>query len=49
MAEALKLEFLDPIPQVFLGLALAAWLATFFGLLRRLVSGFRPARGATGL
>ena len=36
MAEALKLEFLDPIPQIFLGLALAAWLATFLGLLRGL-------------
>jgi tellurite resistance protein TehA-like permease len=33
MAEALKLEFLEPIPQIFLGLALAAWLATFLGLL----------------
>jgi hypothetical protein len=33
MAEALKLEFLEPLPQIFLGLALAAWLATFLGLL----------------
>lgn len=44
MAEALKLEFLDPIPRVFLALALAAWLATFLGLLRRLVRGFGAAR-----
>ncbi|MBS1879558.1 MAG: tellurite resistance/C4-dicarboxylate transporter family protein [Actinobacteria bacterium] len=36
MAEALSLEFLEPLPQVFLGLALAAWAATFVGLLRRL-------------
>jgi tellurite resistance protein TehA-like permease len=41
MGEALKLEFLDPIPRVFLVLALAAWLATFFGLLRS------PRRGPT--
>ncbi|HEX8753868.1 MAG TPA: tellurite resistance/C4-dicarboxylate transporter family protein [Solirubrobacterales bacterium] len=36
MAEALKLDFLDAIPKVFLGLALAAWLATFLGMLRHL-------------
>ena len=45
MAEALKLEFLDPIPQVFLGLALAAWLATFLGLLRTLGRGLAARRG----
>ena len=43
MIEAMDLDFLDPLPQVFLGLALAAWLATFVGLLRRLRSGL--ARG----
>ncbi len=48
MAEALKLEFLDPLPQVFLGLALAAWLATFVGLLRRLRRTL-SARGAARL
>ncbi len=48
MAEALKLEFLDPIPQVFLWLALAAWLATFAGLLRRL-RGVLTRRGAAGV
>ena len=36
MAEALKLEFLDTIPKLFLGLGLVAWAATFAGLLRRL-------------
>jgi tellurite resistance protein TehA-like permease len=44
MAEALKLEFLDAIPKVFLGLALAAWLATFVGLLRHLARGLLPKR-----
>jgi tellurite resistance protein TehA-like permease len=34
MAESLKLDFLDPIPEVFLGLALLAWSATFVGLMR---------------
>ncbi|HWB69448.1 MAG TPA: tellurite resistance/C4-dicarboxylate transporter family protein [Solirubrobacterales bacterium] len=50
MAESLNLEFLDFIPKVFLGLALAAWLATFAGLLRRLsrdlpAVGKRPVDG----
>ncbi len=36
MADALNLEFLDGIPQVFLGLALFAWLAVFIGMLRSL-------------
>lgn len=34
MAGALRLEFLNPIPWVFLCLALLAWLATFAGLAR---------------
>jgi tellurite resistance protein TehA-like permease len=44
MAEALKPEFLEPLPQVFLGLALAAWLTTFVGLLRRLGGGLAARR-----
>jgi tellurite resistance protein TehA-like permease len=36
MAKTMKLEFLDAIPWAFLGLALAAWLATFVGLMRHL-------------
>jgi tellurite resistance protein TehA-like permease len=36
MAEAMDLGFLDIVPKVFLGLALAAWLATFIGLVRSL-------------
>jgi tellurite resistance protein TehA-like permease len=34
MAEAMSLDFLDAVPKVFLCLALAAWLATFIGLIR---------------
>jgi tellurite resistance protein TehA-like permease len=44
MAQALDLGFLDIVPKVFLGLALAAWLATFIGLLRSLLrSREKPA------
>jgi tellurite resistance protein TehA-like permease len=39
MIEAMGLDFLDPLPKVFLGLALFAWLATFVGLLRRIWAG----------
>jgi tellurite resistance protein TehA-like permease len=39
MIEAMGLDFLDPVPRVFLGLALFAWLATFLGLLHCLWSG----------
>ena len=45
MAEALRLDFLDPIPWVFLCLALLAWSATFLGLARSLsrrLGGTRP-------
>jgi tellurite resistance protein TehA-like permease len=52
MGEALKLEFLEPIPQIFLGLALAAWLVTFLGLLqglrRSLVARRAAAAGVEG-
>jgi len=36
MIEAMDLDFLNPIPKVFLALALFAWPATFIGLLRRI-------------
>src|SRR5690606_36477398 len=35
MADALQLEFLHPIPDVFLVIALAAWALTLAALLRR--------------
>jgi len=41
MAESLRLDFLDTIPRVFLGLALLAWLATFAGLVRSLFRRLR--------
>jgi tellurite resistance protein TehA-like permease len=43
MADALSLDFLDAVPHVFFWIALAAWLATFTGLARRLP---RAVRGA---
>lgn len=43
MIEAMDLGFLDPVPKVFLGLALFAWAATFLGLLRRLWGGLARA------
>ena len=49
MAEALKPEFLEPLPQIFLGLALAAWLLTFLGLLRGLQRTLFARRGVAGL
>jgi tellurite resistance protein TehA-like permease len=39
MIEAMGLDFLDPVPKVFLALALFAWLATFIGLLRHMLTG----------
>jgi tellurite resistance protein TehA-like permease len=47
LMRAEKLPFLDPIPHVFVLIALAAWLLTFCGLLWSLAAGFvtrRPAR-----
>jgi tellurite resistance protein TehA-like permease len=41
MAESLRLDFLDTVPRVFLGLALLAWLATFAGLVRSLARRLR--------
>ncbi len=37
MAQAMELEFLLPIPRVFIYIAMAAWAATFYGFLRSLV------------
>jgi hypothetical protein len=37
MAEALQLAFLYFVPRVFVFIALAAWLATFAGMVRSLV------------
>ena len=37
MAGVMSLEFLDFIPHVFFWIALAAWLATFTGMVRNLV------------
>ncbi|MCC6850265.1 MAG: tellurite resistance/C4-dicarboxylate transporter family protein [Deltaproteobacteria bacterium] len=47
MAEALQLEFLYPIPRVFVFIALSAWLLTFTALLRQLIARARSlaARG----
>ena len=45
MIEAMGLDFLHPVPRVFLGLALFAWLATFLGLLRHLHGERTPDRG----
>ncbi len=44
MASAMDLHFLDAIPRVFLAAALAAWLATFVGMLRSLFRRLGPAR-----
>ena len=41
MAEAMDLHFLDPIPPVFLVIALVTWLAAFIGLLRNLARRLR--------
>jgi hypothetical protein len=41
LAEAMHLDFLRPIPRVFVFAALAAWLATFVGLLRWLAGAVR--------
>ncbi|MDP2743527.1 MAG: tellurite resistance/C4-dicarboxylate transporter family protein [Dehalococcoidia bacterium] len=38
MAKAMNLEFLQAVPRYFLYAALFAWLATFVGLVRRLVN-----------
>jgi tellurite resistance protein TehA-like permease len=45
MAEALDLGFLDFIPDAFVWIALAAWLAAFVGMLRSFWRGIRAASG----
>jgi tellurite resistance protein TehA-like permease len=45
LVEAMNLRFLAWLPVAFLYIALAAWLATFAGLVRRLAAVFRPAPG----
>jgi tellurite resistance protein TehA-like permease len=45
LSEALALPFLDVIPQVAVYIAIAAWVATFAGLLRELARRFLPSRG----
>ncbi len=46
LAEVTGLGMLKLIPQVFIFIALAAWLATFFGMLRGLVRTIKEARTA---
>lgn len=41
LAKALQLDFLLAIPQYFIYLALLAWLLTFYGLFRSLLTTFR--------
>lgn len=43
MAEAMQLDFLRPIPEYFVYVALLAWGCVFFGLLRRVLGSLRPA------
>ena len=45
MIDALRLPYLDPIPDAFVWVALVAWAATFFGLVHRLV--VPPARSSS--
>ena len=39
MAQAMQLDFLFVVPRLFIYVALAAWLATFWGLCRKLGAG----------
>ena len=45
MARALDLPFLDPIPRLFVFVAVAAWFATATGLTLELVRGLRAGPG----
>jgi tellurite resistance protein TehA-like permease len=47
MVRAMSLDFLLPIAQVFVYVALLAWTATFIGLIRSLVSSLIPALHST--
>src|SRR5690606_20998665 len=44
LSDALDVPFLLAIPRVFIFLALAAWLATFIGMLRRIASILATSR-----
>jgi tellurite resistance protein TehA-like permease len=46
MARAMDLPFLEPIPRLFVYLALLAWAATFAGFLATLWTGLRQVSGA---
>src|SRR5204863_9969974 len=45
LANVTGIHLLDAIPRVFIVVALAAWAATFFGLLRSFLSTTRMPRG----
>lgn len=45
MAHALHLPFLYPIAKVFVYIAMLAWLVTFIGLLRNIISILSPSKG----
>jgi hypothetical protein len=45
MERAMGFDFLDPIPHVFFAIALAAWLATAFGLARGIRRSADPPSG----
>jgi tellurite resistance protein TehA-like permease len=42
IAQAMELEFLYVIPKYFMYVALLAWLATFVGLIHRLINSLVP-------
>jgi hypothetical protein len=46
LSRALGLPFLAAIPRVLIFIALAAWVATFFGLLTRLAHATRELRSS---
>lgn len=43
MAHAMELDFLLPVPRVFIFVALTAWILAFIGLARRLLALARPS------
>jgi len=46
MARSMGLDFLMPVPHVFVYVALAAWCLTFFGLVRRLLALAKLSHGS---
>ncbi|GIK76516.1 MAG: tellurite resistance/C4-dicarboxylate transporter family protein [Thermoleophilia bacterium] len=48
MEDAMDFGFLDPLPQVFFAIALAAWLLTASGLVRSLRRGWRAPTRSPG-